>query len=110
MNVRPETRVDGHPSLVGSGGELESVSIVVDPRLLERLLEALAGLPFPVNPQIHHGEAKLVTTVEFPAYASQLAEIRGAVAAQGFDPSSVSAKSMLEQIRKAGEHLSQDFR
>ena len=99
MNVRPETNGGGHASLVGSEGELDSVSIVVDPRLLERLLEALADLPFPVNPEIHHGEARHVTTVEFPAYASHMPEIRRAVAARGFDPACVSVKSMLEQIQ-----------
>ena len=110
MNVRPETHGSGHPCLVGNEGELQSVSIAVDPRLLEQLLEALAELPFPVNPQIYH-EASVVrlfldgrrdtepaTIVEFPAYAARLAEIRAAAAARGFDPTSVWAKNMLEQI------------
>jgi len=100
VNVRPETsHGGGHPALVGSEGELDSVSIAVDVRLLEQLLEALAGLPFPVNPQIHHNDTRHATTVEFPAYASRLAEIRRAVAGRGFDPASVSARSMLEQIQ-----------
>ena len=110
MNVWPETHSSGHPSLVGNEGELESVSIAVDPRLLEQLLDALAGLPFPVNPQIYHDapvvrplldgsrDTEPATIVEFPAYAARLAEIRDAVAARGFDPASVWAKNMLEQI------------
>jgi hypothetical protein len=100
MNVWPEIHGSGHPSLVGNEGELESVSIAVDPRLLEQLLDALAGLPFPVNPQIYHDASvsEPATIVEFPAYAARVAEIRDAVAARGFDPASVWAKNMLEQI------------
>ncbi len=100
MNVRPKTYSGKRPSLVGAEGELESVSIAADPRFLERLLETLAELPFPVNPQIRHSAAQPVATVEFPAYASRLEEIRRAVAARGFDPASVTVKSMLEQIRE----------
>ena len=115
MNVWPETHGSGHPSLVGSEGELESVSIAVDPRLLEQLLEALAGLPFPVNPRIYHDasvvrlfqdgrrDTEPATIVEFPAYAARLAEIRDAVSARGFDPASVWAKNMLEQIHCESE-------
>ena len=98
MNVGPETHGSGHPALVGSEGELESVSIAVDPRFLEQLLEALAALPFPVNPQIYHGDTQPATIVEFPAYAARLPEILDAVASAGFDPSSVWARNMLEQI------------
>jgi len=110
MNVWPETRPDGSPSLVGSEGELVSVSIAVEPRLLEQLLESLAELPFPVNPQIYHDatvarlypdgrrELEPATMVEFPAYSARLEEIRTALAARGFDPESVWAKNMLEQI------------
>jgi hypothetical protein len=41
-----------------------AVSIRVDPRRLEALLEALALVPFPINPQIHHGSETVVETVE----------------------------------------------
>ena len=111
MNVWPETHVGGHPALVSSEGELDSVSIAVDPRLLEQLLDALAGLPFPVNPQIHHDPLSVriseggsvgaapATVVEFPAYATRLTAIREAVAARGFDPASVRAMNLLETMR-----------
>src|SRR5579871_6126747 len=65
--------------LSGSNGVLVSVSIHVDPRHLESLLEALAQVSFPINPQIYH-DASMVyryadgrevteatTLVEFPA-------------------------------------------
>jgi len=115
MRVWPETQPGGRPSLVGSEGELVSVSIAVEPRLLEQLLESLAELPFPVNPQIYHDacvarvfpdgrrETEPAALVEFPAYAARLAGIRGALEARGFDPGSVWAKNMLEQIHSECE-------
>jgi len=48
----------------GSEGELVAVSITVNPRDLEALLEALASVDFPINPQICHAESE--TMVEFP--------------------------------------------
>ncbi len=58
-------------TLSGSEGELILIRVAVEPRLLEDLLETLAELPFPINPQINHqlnhGQG---TTVEFPAYES----------------------------------------
>jgi hypothetical protein len=91
---------DRCPSLVGTEGELVSVSIAVEPQLLERLLESLAALPFPINPQIRHADP--ATQVEFPAYAGRLAEIQGALNDWGFDPASACARNMLEQIRGQG--------
>jgi hypothetical protein len=98
------------PSLSGREGALVSVSIDVDPRYLEVLLEALARVEFPINPQIYH-EAQMVylyedgheesastTLVEFPAYAGRLEEVRNALAAYGFDPGSVYVTSMLDEI------------
>ena len=40
--------------LCGSEGELVAVSISVSPRDLEALLEGLAHVDFPINPQIYH--------------------------------------------------------
>ena len=45
------------PSLSSSEGALVSVSISVDPHCLESLLEALAQVSFPINPQIYHDAA-----------------------------------------------------
>ena len=82
--------------LSGSEGELVSVSITVDPRDLEGLLEALAHVDFPINPQIYHGAA---TIVEFPAYAGQLPQVRAALAACGIDAAAIRVARMLEQIQ-----------
>ena len=102
-------------SLGGREGELVSISICVEPRQLELLLEALSEVHFPINPQIYHDaalvyryadqheEAKATTLVEFPAYAGQLEEVRKAIEAYGFDPSAIQVTSMLAEIH--AEHL-----
>lgn len=84
------------PTLSGSEGELVSISVEVEARDLESLLEALARLSFPVNPQIYHD---VVTLVEFPAYAQQVEEVRETLAAFGFDPSRVQVLDMLSRLR-----------
>jgi hypothetical protein len=99
-------------ALAGSQGDLVSVSIHVDPRFLELLLEALAQVSFPINPEIYH-EAALVyryadgreeteatTLVEFPAYVGQLEEVRRGLAAYGFDPASLSVEGMWDAIHE----------
>lgn len=97
--------------LSGSEGALVSVSIDVDARGLESLLEALARVSFPVNPQIYHEgamiyvyadghrEIEAVTLVEFPAYAGQMDEVRGVLRAFGFDTNRVQVANMLDEIR-----------
>lgn len=94
MSVWPTTQ-PAHPLLSGREGELIQVRISTEPRLLEDLLECLASVPFPINPQIYHGRP---TIVEFPAYEKHLYEVRDALRAFGLDPSSLSASSMLEAI------------
>ncbi len=108
MSVRsfPET-----PSLGGADGELISVTITVEPRLLEGLLDILARLDFPINPQLYHDAATVyqcpdgtrmlqpVAIVEFPAWADRLAKVRDALLAAGFRADCLSAKNMLEDIR-----------
>jgi hypothetical protein len=97
-------------SLLGSEGELVSVSISVEPRLLEDLLEALAHVPFPINPQIYHqaatvriypdGRREMVpsTVVEFPAYAGRLREARAVLQKFGFDAAALHVRSMIEDL------------
>ena len=84
--------------LSGQEGELVSVSVEVDPRSLESLLEVLSRVTFPINPQIYHGP---VTTVEFPAYDARLDEVRHTIQAAGFDPASVHSVSMLAKVAGA---------
>lgn len=103
------------PSLSTGEGDLESVSISVEPRQLESLLEALAQVDFPINPQIYHDAALVysypdgsqrtepATLVEFPAYQARLPQVRAALAAYGFDPSIVSVATMWEAIHTEGQ-------
>lgn len=98
------------PSLSGNGGELISISIDVNPRDLEALLDALAHVSFPVNPQIYHGaqmvyvypnghqETEPVLLVEFPAYAGQLDEVHRVLRAYEFDPAGAQVVTMLDEI------------
>ncbi len=110
MSVWPDTLPPQAAPLAGSEGMLVSVSIDVDARYLESLLEALAQVSFPVNPEIYHeaaiiyryadGQERAVDTtlVEFPAYASRLDEVRRALESYGFDPASLHVTGMMEEI------------
>jgi len=60
--------------LFGREGELISLSVRTEPRLLEDMLEALASLDFPVNPQLYHRPSDVL--VEFPAYSGQVDQVR----------------------------------
>lgn len=94
------TAVPASLPLSGTEGALVSVSISVEPTRLEALLDALAHLDFPINPQICH-DAGPATLVEFPAYEKRLPEIRSLLEICGFPAQSVTARSMLESIRAA---------
>jgi hypothetical protein len=92
-------------------GQLLSVSIRVEPSGLESLLEALARVSFPINPQIYHDaavvyryaddreETEATTLVEFPAYEGRLPEVREALESYGFDTSAILAVAMLDEIQ-----------
>ena len=106
MSVWPVT-----PSLSTAEGKLISISIHVEPHHLESLLDALAQVAFPINPQIYHDaamvyryadgreETESITLVEFPAYASWIDDIRRALEAYSFDPGSVRVTEMLDEIQ-----------
>ena len=100
----------GHPSLSGSEGALISISVHVEPRRLEALLDALAQVDFPINPQIYH-DAEVIylyadgaeqkqpaTIVEFPAYQARLGEIQRTLESYGFPPDSLHFAEMLDEI------------
>jgi hypothetical protein len=77
------------------------VSISVVPRDLEGLLEALAHIDFPINPQIYHADGHLGrarTVVEFPAYAGGLPQVRVALGSAGFD-ATIRVRGMLEELQ-----------
>jgi hypothetical protein len=114
MSVWPSSTPS--PVLHGSEGELVSVSVTVEPRDLEDLLEALATLDFSINPGIYH-DAVVVSTddggvertepatvVEFPAYAPDLPKIRAALEACSFNSDVISVSAMLDAIQ-SGERI-----
>jgi hypothetical protein len=80
-------------TLSGSEGELVNVRVAVDPRSLEDLLETLAELSFPVNPQILHGSSH--TAVEFPAWAGRLSEVRRVIESHGFSSNAIEVHAAL---------------
>ncbi len=88
-----------NPSLRGAEGELVSIRIAVEPRLLESLLDVLSGLGFPINPQLTHHAA--ATMVEFPAWASRVREIEGALIQSGFGGACLSVTQMLAAIHSS---------
>jgi hypothetical protein len=101
--------------LSSSEGQLVSVSIRVDPGQLESLLEALAQVSFPINPQIYHDaavvyrypddreETESATLVEFPAYEARLSEVRKGLEAYGFEPASMLVVAMLDEIQSSAQ-------
>jgi hypothetical protein len=82
-----------HSTLFGLEGDLLSLRISVEPRLLEDLLEALAQLDFPVNPQLQHRPG--LVTVEFPAYSARVEDVRGALRSLGFQADSLEVSRVL---------------
>ncbi|MBI1898120.1 MAG: hypothetical protein HYZ57_19330 [Acidobacteria bacterium] len=85
------------PSLAGIEGELVSVRIAIEPRYLEELLEALAEVSFPINPEIHHGRP---TEVDFPAYETRLGEMRKILGRHDFDDTCIiEVTRMVDRIR-----------
>jgi len=110
MSVWPKT-LPATPSLSTAEGALVSVSIHAEPHCLESLLEALAQVSFPINPQIYHDAALVyryadgreqtvpITLVEFPAYENRLDEVSRAVQAYGFPPDCIHTVGMLDDIQ-----------
>jgi hypothetical protein len=86
-------------ALFGREGELISLSISTDPKLLEDLLESLASLDFPVNPQLYHRPTEVL--VEFPAYSSQVEQVRGALVRLGFDAGAIQVSRPLARTQSA---------
>lgn len=103
MSVWSES-VSSAPLLRGAEGELLSLRITVEPHLLEPLLEVLARLDFPINPQIRHdvpaGAGRRAAAVDFPAWAGRLPEVRAALVRAGFHDSALTVRGMLEEIRR----------
>ncbi len=110
MSVWPNT-LPVTPSLSTAEGTLVSLSIHVEPHCLESLLEALAHVSFPINPQIYHDAAMVyryadgrevtesITLVEFPAYLGRLDEVRRGLEAYSFDAECIRVTGMLDEIQ-----------
>ncbi len=84
------------PVLAGREGELLLVRIRIPSAQLENVLDLLAELPFPINPELEHGHPE--SSVEFPAYASRTAEIREALHAAGLDSVRIEIQPMLAAL------------
>jgi hypothetical protein len=99
-------------SLSSDEGVLVSIAIRVEPRRLEALLEALAQVAFPINPQIYHEAeiefcdpngrqvSEITTLVEFPAYLARIEDVFRALEIHGFGRRDVLVTSMLHQLRE----------
>ena len=83
-------------ALHSADGNLVFVRVRVAARLLEEMLEALATASFPINPEIRHSYP--FTTVEFPAYDTQIAEIRSLIRGSGITDVTVDLADMLAAI------------
>ncbi len=107
MSVWP---IPGSPCLAGVDGELVSITITTEPRLLEKLLDVLARIAFPINPQLYHDAATLSTSadgetvvrpvavVEFPAWSGHLPLVKEVLLAAGFSEGCVSVRSMFAEM------------
>ncbi|BDC50846.1 hypothetical protein F183_A31620 [Bryobacterales bacterium F-183] len=86
MTILESKPISEAPLLQGAEGELVLLRITAGARQLEEVLETIAALPFPINPEIVHGDAG-TSFVEFPAYSSRVAEVRNALTGRGFPAS-----------------------
>jgi hypothetical protein len=86
-------------ALFGREGELVSLSIATEPKRLEELLEVLALLDFPINPQLYHRPAQVL--IEFPAYSSQVEQVRAALVRQEFDANGIQVSRPLVRAQSA---------
>ncbi len=92
MSVWPASE-GAAPALFGSEGELILLHISIEPKLLEDVLEVLARLDFPVNPELHHKPNSV--TVEFPAWSGRVENVRNLLKSAGFDPACLAISHAL---------------
>ncbi|MEO8027555.1 MAG: hypothetical protein ABI823_13830 [Bryobacteraceae bacterium] len=85
------------PVLAGPEGELLLVRIEVPAARLETVLDCLATVPFPLNPELHHGHPR--SAVEFPAYGPWLPQLRATLDAVGLGETTLSISPMLDVLR-----------
>ena len=73
------------------------VRLTVPPRILEDVLELLAGASFPMNPEIRHSTP--MTVVEFPAYDTHVDEVRNLLRASGLEDVEIQVANALTMIQ-----------
>ena len=79
-----------------SEGELLHLSVSVELRRLEGLLNTLGELPFPVNPEIVHAQAEGTTVdVHFPAYERRMPGVITSLEQAGFTRNLLSVRAAL---------------
>ena len=81
---RDQNLPDASPHYLARKANCFSLRISIEPKIVEEVLEALASLDFPVNPQLYHRPAQVV--VEFPAYSTRLGEVGALSEHQGLKP------------------------
>lgn len=79
--------------LCTADGELLDLSVAVELRQLEDLLETLARLPFPVNPEIQHRPHSLA--VRFPAYQRRMPGVIRSLEEAGFTRDVLTVRAAL---------------
>jgi len=84
----------------GRDGDLVSLCIATDPKHLEDLLEALSRASFPINPQLWHRATSV--TVEFPAWESNVEELKTLLTLNGFDSAELCVRPALATFEAAG--------
>ena len=84
-------------ALFGLEGELVNLQISVEPRLLEDLLDTLAELDFPLNPQLYHLPSSVL--VEFPAYSTRVDQVRETLDRRGFSRSALDVQPSVAAVR-----------
>jgi hypothetical protein len=85
------------PSLAGPDGELILLRITVDPRQLERLLEALAETSYHINPQMFPNSPQ-GSVVEFPAYEGWVEGIEARLRAVGLSGALMESTRMVTRL------------
>ena len=83
-----------------SEGELLHLSVSVELRRLEGLLNTLGQLPFPVNPEIVHGHSftdaqRTTVDVHFPAYELRMPGVITSLEQAGFTRNLLSVRAAL---------------
>ena len=102
MSQLPGTAAPSTPAAHGtsplrtSDGELLDLSVSVELRQLEILLDTLSALPFPVNPEIVHSNApEQPVAVRFPAYHRRMPGVIRSLEEAGFTRDLLTVRAAL---------------